>query len=101
MRLPGYDRAVLGPAKLRDYCLDPNHLRGKHKARVFRAALGLTAADWEQLRDAILAAIEVEDAHRSESDQYGQRYFVDFEMTTTMGRARIRTTWIVLRLEQP
>lgn len=32
-------------AKLRDYCLSETHLRGRHKARVFRARLGLTVRD--------------------------------------------------------
>ena len=32
-------------AKLRDYSLDPVHSKGKHKARVFASALGLTRND--------------------------------------------------------
>ncbi len=43
MKLPNSDRAVVDIAKLRDYCLNPAHPRGRHKARVFAAALGLTA----------------------------------------------------------
>lgn len=35
MKLPNADRAVVGLAKLRDYCLSPTHPRGRHKARVF------------------------------------------------------------------
>ena len=40
--LPNPDRAVVDLAKLRDYCLNPQHEEGKHKARVFASALGLT-----------------------------------------------------------
>ena len=31
------------------YALDPSHERGRHKARVFAAALGLSAVDWRRL----------------------------------------------------
>ena len=41
-------------AKLRDYALDPIHSKGKHKARVFASALGLTRNDAEWLRDELL-----------------------------------------------
>ena len=54
MKLPNSDRAVVEIAKLRDYCLNPEHPHGKHKARVFAAALGLTADQAETLRDELL-----------------------------------------------
>jgi hypothetical protein len=41
-------------AKLRDYSLDPGHQEGKHKARVFAAALGLEKEDAEWLRDQLI-----------------------------------------------
>ena len=43
MRLSSAQHAVVDPAKLRDYCLNPKHPRGRHKARVFAASLGMTA----------------------------------------------------------
>ena len=47
---------VVEPAKLRDYCLSDTHPRVRHKARVFRSRLGLTAEDsetlWQALSDA-------------------------------------------------
>jgi filamentous hemagglutinin len=33
-------RAVVGARKIVDYALNPNHPVGRHKARVFAAALG-------------------------------------------------------------
>ncbi|MGO9453290.1 MAG: DUF6883 domain-containing protein [Candidatus Binataceae bacterium] len=39
-------------AKLRDYCLNPHHPRGRDKARVFASALRLTASHTEALCDA-------------------------------------------------
>jgi hypothetical protein len=42
--LPNGARAILDIRKLADYCLNPAHLRGRHKARVFRQALRLNVA---------------------------------------------------------
>ena len=61
-------------AKLRDYCLNAYHPRGRHKARVFAARLGLTDTDAEHLRNALLRAAEGVDAVLGDSDAYGQRY---------------------------
>jgi hypothetical protein len=62
MRLPNGERAVVATEKLRDYCLNPAHTRGRHKARVFAAALGWTADDAGRLRDVLLAAAREKDA---------------------------------------
>ena len=51
MTIPHADRAMVDIRKLRDYCLNPLHDEGQHKARVFAAALGITIADAEVLRD--------------------------------------------------
>jgi len=73
MKLPNGERAEVVIAKLRDYCLNADHPRGQHKARVFAAALGLTADHAEQLRDALLDAACTQDAIATDQDQYGQR----------------------------
>jgi Domain of unknown function (DUF6883) len=43
--LPNPDQAVLDIRKIEDYCLNPLHPRGRHKARVFREALDLQRDD--------------------------------------------------------
>ncbi len=53
MKLPGGEHAVVDLAKLRDYCLNALHPRGRRKARVFASALGLTQTD-STLRKATL-----------------------------------------------
>jgi Domain of unknown function (DUF6883) len=55
VRLPRAPEATIPTAKLRLYALDPSHERGRHKARVFASALGITASDWRYLHDQILA----------------------------------------------
>ncbi len=49
MKLPGGNAAIVDRQKLTGYCLNPEHPRGKHKARVF-AMLGLTAENADELR---------------------------------------------------
>ncbi len=65
MILPNPERAFVDLAKLQDYCLNPEHQRGRHKARVFAAALGLTADQAEQLREALLIATRTCEATNS------------------------------------
>ena len=74
MKLPNRERAVVDEAKLTDYCLNPDHLHGKHKARVFSSALGLEAKDAEQLRDALMAVARDKDA------EFGKRIPSDSDM---------------------
>jgi len=99
MKLPGGNRAVVEITKLREYCLNEQHPRGRHKARVFATALGLTAADAGMLRQALLRAAVEADAVAGERDDYGQRYVLDFDLTGPRGKAAVRSSWIVLRGE--
>jgi Domain of unknown function (DUF6883) len=50
-RLPHGDEAIIAIRKIEDYCLNPSHPRGRHKARVLREALGLQQSDAAWLRD--------------------------------------------------
>src|SRR5580704_893362 len=88
---------VVDPNKLRDYCLSEQHPRGRHRARVFRSRLGLTADDADLLRRALLDAAQTrrDDLVATGNDQHGQRFTLDFEMTTAGGSAIIRSGWIL------
>ena len=88
MKLPGGEHAIVDIAKLRDYCLNQTHPRGRHKARLFAAVLGLAQADAEFLRQELLLAARDVEAIVSDSDEYGQRYVVDFELARTIGGQR-------------
>jgi hypothetical protein len=94
MRLPHGEQAVVDLVKLRDYCLNSTHPRGRHKARVFAAVLGLTAADADHVRTALLQAALTEDAISTEQDEFGQRYVIDFWMQGSQGAALVRSAWI-------
>jgi hypothetical protein len=95
MKLPGGERAIVDIAKLRDYCLNPAHPRGRHKARIFASTLGLTQAEAELLCEELLRAAREGNAALSDGDEYGQRYAVDFELTRDDRQATIRSTWII------
>lgn len=97
MRLPNGERATVELRKLRDYCLNPDSPRGRHKARVFAAALGLTTEDAPMLQAKLREIARTGDATRGEVDLYGQRYTIDVEMVTEVGKAMIRSCWILLR----
>lgn len=62
MNLPNPKLAIIDLKKLSDYCLNPEHPDGQHKARVFKAALGISLENVEELRLALLAAIQVNEA---------------------------------------
>lgn len=100
MLLPNGARAVVDIRKLRDYCLNPDNPRGKHKARVFAAALGLTVGDAANLRHKLLEVARTEQAQRGDLDLYGQRYTIDFEMETKAGKETVRSGWIILRAKR-
>ncbi len=95
MKLPNANHAFVDIRKLRDYCLNPDHVRGQHKARVFAAVLGITADDADQLRRAILIGVQSADATLHEQDAYGQRYNVDIVVEGPKGQAAVRTIWII------
>lgn len=76
------------------------HPRGRHKARVFAAALGLTAADASRLRTKLLEVARTGEATPGEVDVFGRRYSIDFTMMTKVGKATIRSGWIVIRAKR-
>ncbi|HVN90883.1 MAG TPA: hypothetical protein VMT61_13795 [Candidatus Binataceae bacterium] len=96
MKLPNGEKAVVEIAKLRDYCLSVTHPEGRHKARVFRSALGMGPADSAMLQERLQAAARDQEALAGEIDRFGQRYVIDFALEGHSGRrALVRSAWIV------
>jgi hypothetical protein len=77
MLLPHAADAVLDIRKIEDYCLNPSHPRGRHKARVFRDALGLERKDAAWLRDALLAAANSAEVLPAGKDAWGAYWRLD------------------------
>lgn len=99
MKLPNGGRAFVEIEKLRRYCLDPTHARGRHKARVFLSALGLSASEADFLRTVLLGAALTEAASVGQSDRYGSRYTPDLRVERGRKAATVRSHWIVRRNE--
>ena len=98
--LPLGERAIIDLRKIEDYCLNPSHARGRHKARVFRDALDLRQSDAAWLRDVFLEAARVGDAMLYGSGQWGTQWRLDVHVRRQGRAAVVRTIWIVRTHEE-
>ena len=98
--IPDAERAVLDIRKIEAYCLDPSHPRGRHKARVFREALGLGQRDAAWLRSAFLDGVQRAEATELAHDKFGIRWQVDISLTRQGRQVVVRTIWIVRSSEE-
>jgi hypothetical protein len=96
VKLPNGEKAVVEIAKLLDYCLSVSHPEGRHKARVFRAVLGIGPAESDMLQEGLRTAACDQEAVAGEFDGFGQRYVIDFSLEHAGRRALVRSAWIVL-----
>ena len=93
--LPNGGHAVLDIRKLEDYCLNPTHPVGRHKARVFREALGIGRDDSARLVVEFLEAARTGAASPAGADEWGSRWSVDVAISRQNKRAVVRTIWMV------
>ncbi len=99
---PSITTAIVELAKLRDYSLNENHVRGRHKARVFRSRLGLTAADamWLQRTLETAATQRLQELIPADSDVFGDRFVLDILVELRGRTAMVRCAWIVRQGEE-
>jgi hypothetical protein len=96
MKLPAAERAIIAPAKIRDYLLSTSHPVGRFKAPFF-ASLGYTSANWRRLEEDILALAVSGDAELGKASPYGQKYEIRGTLSGPSGRsAGVLTVWIIL-----
>lgn len=94
--LPNFENAVIPPAKLAGYSLNPVHDDGgADKARVFASVFGFTQANADALAEKILKSLSSAQAIERPSDQYGRRFQVDSLVTGPSGSGTVRTGWIL------
>ena len=98
--LPNAQNAVIEITKLRDYCLSTDHPRGRHKARVFHEALGLSVGDAEWLLQKLREGVQNYPAEKQETDGFGSRWRVDLSLTRQEKSVVVRTGWIIKTGEQ-
>ena len=95
MKLPSGQRANLG-TKVEEYVLNPLHREGKHKARVFESVLGITLANADVLREALLDNAAHSDQVEWRGDNgFGAVYVLRFPLSTPKATATVLTVWIV------
>jgi hypothetical protein len=100
--IPAAARAIIARSKLEGYVLDPEHGDGRHKARVFRATLGIESADWRYLYDAILAGLAEAPVSAVEETPYGSRCTVVMPLLGLNGRRHdVVTAWLVEKDQPP
>ena len=94
--LPNYERAEISRGKLEGYALNPAHEPdGKHKARVFKSALGFDQSTWELLKQKILDELPYHEARQGQIGQWGTPYEVDLPIEGLNGNtAKVRTAWM-------
>jgi len=93
--LPHGVEVILDIRKIEDYCLNPSHPRGRHKARVFRDSLDLQRSDASWLRDALLEAVRSGEAFEDGEDAWGRYWHVDAIIRRQGKSAVVRTIWII------
>lgn len=95
MIFPNPKLAVVDVSKLRDYCLDPHHPRGRHKARVFARALGMKQEHAAILRELILEAVPGAKCAPSLVDEYGTRFSAELRISFRNHSVIIHTAWLI------
>ena len=82
--------------KARGVRAEPATRDGRHKARVFDSVLGITLANGNVLRQAILDAAAVSDQAEARGDNgHGEVYVLRFPLETARGKAIVLTAWII------
>lgn len=94
--LPRAREAIVPTDKLVEYVLNPDHSRGRHKARVFQSALGIGQGDWRYLRDQLVAAVAGVPVRSTRITPYGVLYDVVVLVEGLNGSTHpVATVWLL------
>ncbi|WP_424349250.1 DUF6883 domain-containing protein [Latilactobacillus sp. 5-91] len=95
-QLPNFDKVNFPEQKLTKYALSPESERGKHKAKVFKSALGYDLSNWQELRNQIINNVGNYEAISGESNEYGHKFKVIIPITGPNGATvDVSTAWMV------
>ena len=95
MKLPNAENAFIDDIKLTDYCLNPNHPVGKHKAKLFKNVLSITRENYYLLKNIILEEILNNPAKKTLIDKFGKRYTVNIKLDKFRKKGFLVTAWII------
>lgn len=91
--LKNAEYATILDTKLTGYMLNPEHDRGKHKARVFER-IGFNQTNACELKQQIMGNLSTHPALPGIEDKYGKRFTVMIPIRGPKGRAVVETAWI-------
>jgi hypothetical protein len=95
MKLPFADKAEVPRAKIALYLLNPEHRRGKGKARFF-ASRGFSPGNWQAMAAALRQHAAENEIAREETTPLGVRMVVEGAMAMPNGTvAKIRSVWFI------
>jgi hypothetical protein len=95
MKLPGGERAVIEPVKVRDYLLSSEHPVGRSKAHFFMS-LGFDRGRWPELQIALYTLAQTGHAVLGSATEFGQKYVVRGILKGPTGRsAHVESVWMV------
>ncbi len=95
MKLLYGSQAIIPEGKLVDYCLNPLHPDGKHKARVFEKALGITQKNSVKLKQLVLQSAEFGEIIIEQENNFGKIYRVENEVEGLNQKEILCTLWII------
>lgn len=95
MKLPTAELAEVPGRKVTQYLLNPAHPVGGSKAAFF-LRFGFTAANWQQLAEALRQLARENEVAETEQTRHGRRYVVDGRLAAPNGSSlNIRTAWFI------
>lgn len=98
MKLPNGNKADLGN-KIESYCLNFAHDKGKHKAVLFKAKLGITIDNANLLKEALKESAIKENVTIIKENNYGIHYNMKFIFKTDLGESLLLVGWILRKGE--
>jgi hypothetical protein len=94
VKLPNREEAIVPEAKITLYLLNTDHPRGKDKATFF-SRFGFSGAQWEVLRDALLAHATVHEVASTLETPEGIHYAIEGAIDTDSTTPRFITAYPV------
>lgn len=94
-------RAVVDDRKFRDYALNMESEKGRHKAINMKKVLGYTADDFEELKQQVIENVSRYKAEHHSTNQFGESFTVFMPVVGKQGqKAVVKTGWFFRKGEE-
>ncbi len=98
--LPNLEQAAIRVEKLRDYALNMEHPDGRHKAIVFKEALGIERRHADVLVELFRSTLPSAPAQPGKSDEYGDSWTTYHHIIGMNGQSAVVTVAWIFKKEQ-